>query len=206
VILISWVVNLFLDLGEYFVTMNESLVIFTWFFPLLSRLTCTYAHRMQTTKGHAPIQDVLKAAGILAGNRTSSSAEVPRAKPLPLTVPDWTTSLAGSGPKERRRRESMHTTRDSESIIQSHGTTSKASRRRYSIGMMSLEDEEQWMEYRHDSIERLRARKDVRRGITTTRTRNEHQNWSRQPLEMGDTIGDHRRTRSDFTVKTGQAF
>ncbi|KAF8150726.1 hypothetical protein B0H34DRAFT_638972, partial [Crassisporium funariophilum] len=27
-------------------------------------LTCSYAHRMQTTKGHAPIQDVLQAAGI----------------------------------------------------------------------------------------------------------------------------------------------
>jgi hypothetical protein len=177
------------------------------FFPF-SSLTCTYAHRMQTTKGHAPIQDVLKAAGI-STNRTPSSAEVRRAKPLLPTVPDWTTSLAGSGAKERRRRESMHTIRDNESSIQSHATTTgKASRRRYSIGMMSLEDEERWMEYRHDSIERLRARKDIRRGISTTRTGNEQSHWSRQPLEMGDIIGDHRRTRSDFTVnaKTGQAF
>lgn len=159
---------------------------------------------MQTTKGHAPIQDVLQAADILAANRTPSSAEVRRAKMLLPTVPDWTTSLAGSGAKERKRHESMHTIRDNESSIQSHATT-KASRRRYSIGMMSLEDEERWMEYRHDSIERLRARKDIRRGITT-RTGNEQSHWSRQPLEMGDMIGDHRRTRSDFTVKTGVAF
>lgn len=149
---------------------------------------------MQTTKGHAPIQDVLKAAGVLASstpNRTPSSA-----KPLLPTVLDWTTSLSGSGAKERRRRESMHIFRDKESI-QSHATT-KASRRRYSIGMMSLEDEDRWMEYRHNSIERLRARKDTRRGIT--RMESEQSHWSRQHqqfLEFGDIIGDHRRTRSD---------
>ena len=160
---------------------------------------------MQTTKGHAPIQDVLKAAGVLATstpNRTTGSAEARRAKPLVRTVPDWTTSLAGSGTKERRRHESMHTTRDKESI-QSHPTTTKASRRRYSIGMMSLEDEEQWMEYRHNSIERLRARKDIRRGITREQSES---HWRQQPLEIGDIVGDHRRTRSDFTARTGLAF
>lgn len=153
---------------------------------------------MQTTKGHAPIQDVLKAAGILATsstrNSTTSSAEAHRAKPLLPTIPDWTTSLTGSGEKERRRRESMHTFRDKESI---QSTTTKASRRRYSIGMMTLEDEEQWMDYRQDSIERLRARKDIRRGISRTSVGSGGQsNWSRQPLEMGDIMGDHRRTRS----------
>jgi hypothetical protein len=166
---------------------------------------------MQTTKGHAPIQDVLKAAGVFAAsttpNRTPGVAEARRVKPLVPTVPDWTTSLAGSGAKERRRRESMHTTRDKESI-QSHDTTTKASRRRYSIGMMTLEDEEQWMEYRHDSIERLRARKDIRRGITRLGSEQSESHWSRQPLEIGDIIGDHRRTRSDFTAsaRTGLAF
>jgi len=161
-------------------------------------LTCTYAHRMQTTRGHAPIQDVFKAAGVSATstsrNSTSSSAEAGRSKlPFP-TVPDWTTTLTGSGEKERRRRETMHVFRDKET------TPTKASRRRYSIGMMTLEDEERWMEYRQDSIDRLRARKDIRRGITTRASvaaSGEQSNWNRQPLEMGDIImGDHRRTRS----------
>ena len=199
---------MFLALGEYLSQTIESLVIIIYLF---SRLTCTYAHRMQTTKGHAPIQDVLKAAGVLAAstpNRTPGSAEARRAKPLlPTvpTVPDRTTSLAGSSTKERRRRESMHTTRDKEGI-QSNATTTKASRRRYSIGMMSLEDEEQWMEYRQDSIERLRARKDIRRGITRLGSEQFEPHWSRQPLEIGDIIGDHRRTRSDFTARAGLAF
>jgi hypothetical protein len=153
---------------------------------------------MQTTKGHAPIQDLLRAAGVLATstprNSTPSSAEARLAKPFLPTVPGWTTSLTGSGEKERRRRESMYTLRDKESI---QSTTTKASRRRYSIGMMTLEDEERWMEYRQDSIERLRARKDTRRGITRTSIGSgEQSNWSRQPLEMGDIIGDHRRARS----------
>ena len=39
------------------------LIVLTWGF-VLSRLTCTYAHRMQIMKGHAPIQNVLQAAGI----------------------------------------------------------------------------------------------------------------------------------------------
>ena len=163
---------------------------------------------MQTTKGHAPIQDVLKAAGALATStpRNStpivSSVEARRAKPLLPTVPDWTTSLAGSSEKERKRHDSMHTIGEKESVL-SHANATKA-RRRYSIGMMTLEDEECWMEYRQDSIERLRARKDIRRGIS--RMGSEQSNWSRQPLEMGDIIGDHRRTRSDFTFRTGTPF
>ena len=178
----------------------------------LSRLTCTYAHRMQTTKGHTPIQDVLKAAGALVAstprNSTTptSSAETRHAKSVLPAAPDWTTSLTVSGEKERRRRESMHTFRDKESI---QSTTTKASKRRYSIGMMTLEDEDRWMEYRQDSIERLRARKDIRRGVTRTGnmgTGEQSMNWTRQPLEMGDIIGDHRRARSDFTVRTGLAF
>ena len=156
---------------------------------------------MQTTRGHAPIQDVFKAAGVSAisspRNSTLSRAEARHSKPLLPTVPDWTTTLKGSGEKERRRRETMHVFRDKE-IIQS--TTTKASKRRYSIGMMTSEDEERWMEYRQDSIDRLRARKDMRRGITCASVASgEQSNWNRQPLplEMGDIIGDHhRRTQS----------
>lgn len=170
------------------------------FFP---RLTCTYAHRMQTTKGHGPIQDILKAAGISAEsnpNRTPSNAEVRRAKPEIPTVPDWTTTLTSSGERERKRCESMHTIRDKEST-RLHNPTTKA-RRRYSIGVMSLEDEDRWMEYRHASIERLRAKKDIRRGITRTDSPMSHSSRPEyyQPLEMMDSnliIGDHRRTRSD---------
>ena len=196
-ILISWEENLFLDLGEY-TCYNEGMNLFLVMLTLgFLRLTCTYAHRMQTTKGHAPIQDILKAAGISAAsdpNHTSfSSTEVCRAKPELPVVPDWTTSLTGSGKKERKRHESMHTFRDEE--IESQAAN-EASRRRYSIGMMSLEDEDRWMEYRQDSIERLRAKKDIRRGITRTDSSKSHASRPEhhQPLEMGsNTIGDHRR-------------
>jgi len=167
-------------------------------------LTCTYAHRMQTTKGHAPIHDILEAAGILTTpnrTRTPSTAEIYPAEPELPTIPDWTTSLTGSGEKERKRRESMHSIRDKESA-RLHRATSKASRRRYSIGVMSLEDEDRWMEYRHDSIERLRAKKDIRRGITHTESSQLHSSRPEhhQPLEMmgSNTIDGHRRSRSDY--------
>jgi hypothetical protein len=64
------------------------------------------------------------------------------------------------------------------------------------------------MEYRHESIERLRAKKDIRRGIT--RTESSTSPLSRpeyyQPLEMmGNNliIVDHRRTRSDHASHRG---
>jgi hypothetical protein len=163
---------------------------------------------MQTTKGHAPIQDVFKAAGVLATStpRNSTTRSSAECEPLLPTASDWTTSLTSSGEKERRRRESMQTFGGKGNI---QSTTTKASRRRYSIGMMTEEDEERWMEYRQDSIERLRARKDIRRGGITRLSigSGEQSNWNRQPLEMGDIIGDRRRVRSDFvTVRTGLAF
>jgi hypothetical protein len=39
-----------------------------------SRLTCTYAHRMQNTRGHAPILEVLAAAGVEPYKRSLSAA------------------------------------------------------------------------------------------------------------------------------------
>lgn len=46
----------------------------------VGRLTCSYAHRMQSPKGHAPIQDVVKAAVEVA----SKTSAVEKTKPLPV--------------------------------------------------------------------------------------------------------------------------
>lgn len=177
-ILISWEENLFLDLGEW---QNESFLLFvslrggvTGF----SRLTCTYAHRMQTTKGHAPIQDVLRAAGISAPNDNLSNTEDHTTQPEPTATGRSTHPSSRQEP--RRRHESMKTLGNKETSQVTTVTRPELST--YSIGMMSLEDEDRWMEYRHDSIERLRARKDMRRGIN--RAGSSQSNWSRQPLEM----------------------
>ncbi|KAM6504291.1 hypothetical protein JOM56_001234 [Amanita muscaria] len=47
-------------------------------------LTCSYAHRMQSPSGHAPIQDVVKAA-LEAASKTSAAEKMK--KPLPAVVP-----------------------------------------------------------------------------------------------------------------------
>jgi len=57
-ILNSLAASLFLDLGKTNIVAFELMSHST-------RLTCCYAHRMQNTKGHAPIRDVLKAVGII---------------------------------------------------------------------------------------------------------------------------------------------
>ena len=133
---------------------------------------------MQTTKGHAPIEEVLQAAGIsLAANGTVTAAKDSR--PQPESIAN-TPSTSVNVP--RRRGESTNTVRDKE--INQPKKARQASRR-YSIGMMSLEDEDQWMEYRQNDIERIRERKDLRRGIN--RAVSVQAQWSRHPLEM---VGD----------------
>jgi len=56
----------------------RSLYISCLFFdPLtLTRLSCTYAHRMQSTSGHAPIVDVLAAAGVRPVRKHSGGGPV----------------------------------------------------------------------------------------------------------------------------------
>jgi hypothetical protein len=48
-----------------------------------ARLSCTYVHRMQNTSGHAPIVDVLAAAGVRAARKVSGAGPRPNIS-LPL--------------------------------------------------------------------------------------------------------------------------
>ena len=146
---------------------------------------------MQTTKGHAPILDVLQAAGISVSNRTLSSAEGRRIQPEPAAI-GWPISLI-SEKGSRRRRESMKTFRDKESR-----KSIKRVSRRYSIGVMSREEEDRWMEHRQNSIERLQERKNMRRGMS--RAGSSQSQSSRQHLQM---MGDHDRTSDDHTEGHG---
>src|SRR5271168_583010 len=100
-----------------------------FFFSFLFRLTCTYAHRMQTTKGHAPIQDVLQAAGISAPNHTFSPAEGRHVQPQRTLTGKWST-CSTSKKCLRRRHESMNTLRDNET---NQVNLVKRVSRRYSI-------------------------------------------------------------------------
>ena len=53
----------------------------------LPRLSCTYVHRMQSTTGHAPIVDVLAAAGVRAARRVGPPGATGTVRPnisLPL--------------------------------------------------------------------------------------------------------------------------
>ncbi|KAF8802504.1 hypothetical protein BYT27DRAFT_7261037 [Phlegmacium glaucopus] len=149
-------------------------------------LTCTYAHRMQITRGHAPIQDVLQAAGISATNRIISRRAKSRRPQSEPTVSNRPTSITfEKGPQ--RRRESMEAVRDKENF-------EKLSRR-YSIGMMSREEEDLWMETRANSIERLQERKNIRRG-GMNRPTSSHSQSSRQYHQSLETMGeDYREER-----------
>jgi hypothetical protein len=51
-----------------------------------NRLICTYAHKMQSSKGHAPIEEVLQAAGVKLG----TSPELPSSPSWPDPLPSTT--------------------------------------------------------------------------------------------------------------------
>jgi len=146
---------------------------------------------MQTTKGHAPIQNVLQAAGISATHRTLSSAEGRRAQAEPI---GWPSSEKGP----RKRRESMRTFRDKENS--QLGFIRRVSRR-YSIGMMSGEEEERWIEPRDNSVERLQEKKNMRRGMT--RAASMPLQSSPQHLKTMGEIGDDHARNDDHREERG---
>ena len=128
---------------------------------------------MKTTKGHAPIQDVLQAAGISVPNSALSAAESRHAQPAP-TAMGW--SISEKVP--RRRRESVKIFRNKES---NQVNLPRRVSRRYSVDMISREEEERWMERRQNSVERLREKKNMRRGMNRATS---SQSQYRQPLTM----------------------
>lgn len=73
------------------------------------RLTCSYAHRMQSTKGHAPIDEVLQAAGVQTGVPNapllSPSNVVPSSSIQKVTYKLENPAILASSPKSR---ESHH--------------------------------------------------------------------------------------------------
>ena len=100
-----------------------------------TRLTCSYAHRMQNTKGHAPIGDVLKAAGVV----------------LPSLQPP------------HQEGWKVHTKR--RLSVRRISTSKNGTLRRDSLDTLAARAIEQcWMDNRQKSLELLRERKNRRRG------------------------------------------
>jgi len=130
VILDSLVARLFLDLGK-------ATTFYIVAFELMShstRLTCSYAHRMQNTKGHAPIRDMLEAAGVVLPSKVHTKRSANRLMRR-LSVRRNSTSN-----NERLRWNSLDTP---------------------AAGRAS---EQCWMDNRQKSLELLRERKSRRRG------------------------------------------
>ena len=84
----SWVGNSFLGLGEWSVFIRILNVAYN----IQNSLICTYAHKMQSSKGHAPIEEVLQAAGVKLNSPEPPRPSSPHALDphLPATPkPEW---------------------------------------------------------------------------------------------------------------------
>lgn len=104
---------------------------------------------MQAMRGHAPVRDVLQAAGI----------HVPLPAPAPpaaSTVEGYAAALRGWEPEVRQRR--------GDSLEESGAGRASMDGARSSVGDMTHEEEAEWMRQRTQSLERLRTRKEMRRG------------------------------------------
>lgn len=106
-------------------------------------LTCSYAHRMQNTKGHAPIKDVLNAAGIVL-------------PPLQPHQEGWKAHTKKRSSKQSIRRLS----------VRRSSTSKNGTIRRDSLDTLAARrvSEQCWMDNRQKSLELLRERKNRRRG------------------------------------------
>ncbi|KAF9484357.1 hypothetical protein BDN70DRAFT_849873 [Pholiota conissans] len=148
-------------------------------------LKCSFAHRMQTTKGHAPIEDVLEAAGIdistLSGKTNAQGGEE-----IAPTLCGLPKPMVGRG--GRRRHESMRTVRETMVMHRRASAAQKQDDRRLStVGglMMSREEEEEWMAERQHHIEMLQERKNIRRG-TSSRAASAMSSYARHGAEIDD--------------------
>ena len=111
----------------------------------LFRLTCTYAHRMQTAKGHVPVRDVLQAAGVHT----------------PFSMPAIHTPLSAVTGEENRVEK-----RDKGRRRSTGEFGASLVRRRQTIDVLiehSVPTEEEWMAERTRSLERLKQKKIMRR-------------------------------------------
>ena len=141
-ILDSLAASLFLDLGK-------ATTFYIIAFELMShstRLTCSYAHRMQNTKGHAPIRDVLKAAGVI----------------FPSLQPHqegWKVHTKRSVNQSIRRLSVRRNSTSKNGTLRQDSLDTLAARRT---------SEQCWMDNRQKSLELLRERKNRRRGHCCT--------------------------------------
>ncbi|GLB40220.1 putative ahpC/TSA antioxidant enzyme [Lyophyllum shimeji] len=131
-------------------------------------LKCSYAHRMQSPRGHAPIRDVLAAAGVSLPPPTP--AHSPPRPPAPPPTPATRRVHRRNSTTAQHTHTHTHVNefgvgawrRCSIAIARTEGPTPPA--RRASMAVLSLEDEDAWMQERIRSLERLRERKSERRG------------------------------------------
>ncbi|PPQ64609.1 hypothetical protein CVT26_002007 [Gymnopilus dilepis] len=135
-------------------------------------LKCSYAHRMQTPKGHAPIEDVLSAAGIdVNATPKPRHADVRYgAQSSDLSSDDIVIAIQPSESCVIQARPRTSSLRASKQFDRGNDASSRRHTKSFSTGMfvgmpMSKEEEDRWMEEREQSVERLRERKNRRRGL-----------------------------------------
>lgn len=133
---------------------------------------------MQSTRGHAPIEDVLAAAGVdlsAMEDAKSTLLRIQAAHSGPLAHAGRETSLRSMRSAVLRRRAvasislSRHSPApDASASAASHrsaSTTASSERRRSAaLALLTREEEDAWMAERQRSIERLQERKNARRG------------------------------------------
>lgn len=120
-------------------------------------MACSYAHRMQSTKGHAPILDVLEEAGISTVGRHFPGTNMPTTQSMYVVAP---TPPAQLGSPRRRLKKKSSVARGADGIRASV-TWSNEEKRRSMI--MTIDEEKRWKAERELELQSLKEKKMARR-------------------------------------------
>jgi len=154
----SWGVSLYWDQGElcFVLFLRPMEWKLTWWY----RLTCTFAHRMQGTKGHMPILDVLKVAEVTIPPSAPTSAGSP--DELPARPANLKTRRSSANVNGEAKRENVNGVKGRATRT---GKLKRARPReeRQALVVEPTKDEELWMEERQRSLARLKEKKKIRR-------------------------------------------
>jgi hypothetical protein len=120
---------------------------------------------MQTTKGHVPIRDVLTAAGV--DPRTPDPG-----MPATSTSDSYVSALrgleVGSQNRSKKRRNTLQDfgakLTGMKRSVDSGSSCANSGCGRRSLGRMSSQEEIEWMQGRTKTLDKLRQKKDLRRG------------------------------------------
>jgi len=169
----SWGANLYSGRGEWKDLCNPFTVdgtVINLVFVVggrMNRLKSLFVHKMQNIRGHAPIVEVLEAAGVHVREKIKVRGSESSTAPSPTTPTSKVVDICGSGPRPfaislpTTIATSITSTTTSISFDRGDGNSGLAWVAEPTTPVIT--DRAEWMAHRTDSLTRIKQKKEARR-------------------------------------------